>query len=194
MNEFIKYFISVVVLLVVWACGSTDETKAVKVQESTTKETRDSQSVKIDCILGTESFEQGSSWPREVFDPAEDVPGFIQYAANVSYGPDELSLLAYMREKDSSYLLLFVKVLDTVNKVKVIGTKKIPATGKNISFVTLCTSNCEFDYLPLGMYEEMTSGEIRTIKAWTIDKEKKVVYKLSPATVDCQDAHDTDYD
>lgn len=197
MNTFIKYSISVLMLFIVWACGSTDETKAVKAQKSTKKETSDMQSAKKDCILGTESFEQTSSWPREVFDPAEDVPGFIQYAADVSYGHDDLSLLAYMSAKDSSYLLLFVKILGKANKVKVIGAKKISATGKNISFVTSCKSSCEFDYLPLGMYEEMTGGKIRTIKAWTIDRKKKVVIKLNPKNVDCRDAYDareTEYD
>jgi hypothetical protein len=147
-----------------------------------------------DCILGGESFEPASIWPQAIFDPAEDLPGFVQYAADVSYASNEFGLMVYMRKKDSTYFLLFVEALDSINEVKVLGAKKIPAASKPITFKTFCSSMCTYEYLPLGMIEINSAGQVHTMNAWTVDKKKKMVYRLKPETVDCQEAYDTDYD
>ncbi|HWJ26161.1 MAG TPA: hypothetical protein VNS32_06440 [Flavisolibacter sp.] len=196
MRAFISYLISILTLYTVSSCDNSNVPGSAKNQDNTERVAKITvkQPKQTTCILGEETFDSLLVWPRKIFDPAEDIKGFVQLSASVFYSPNELALLAYQRKKDTSYIVLFVEVLDSINKVKVICAKRILTANKMISFKSLCNTKCQFDYQPMGMLEVSSEDKVHTLRAWTIDKNRKVVYRVNPEMVDCQEAYETNYD
>jgi len=146
-----------------------------------------------ECIASLEWFDTLTNWQNRMFDPSDELEGYIQYSAQISHGIGEYGLLTYLNKKDSTFIMIFARTAgDMVCEVK--GVKRLIVQDKDVLFETLCRTQCNFEDPATSMIKIDKNGNVKTIRSWIVDRTKGKVYKLKTSKVDCAEAYYTDYD
>ncbi len=140
-----------------------------------------------------QSDDNNSDLLNMVIDVADDLPGYIQCAANVQYCSDCLGLAVYRNVKDSSLVLVLLESVGGM-KTKIISMKQLENVPADHEFQSLCETNCDCEFSVIAQIIADSLNQTKTIRAWCPDRKTKSIVPVDAESVDCTDAYNTDYD
>ncbi|ALJ00702.1 hypothetical protein [Rufibacter tibetensis] len=141
------------------------------------------------CLVTSLELDTTTELQNQLYETEKLLPGYQMQTVHVLSGEGSLGYL--ILSKGEQFMLCLV---DGTEGYRIIGATPIPSLKKDEYFVDLCESSCKGDFLTFGVAKEKSDNAVRTLRAWRVNYEKRVIEQINPTAVDCNSSYFTDYD
>jgi hypothetical protein len=141
------------------------------------------------CLVTSLVFDTTTILQNLYYEPEKPLLDYDMETVHVSSGAGRVGYLILSRGEQ--YMLCLV---EGGEGYKIIGATPIPSLKEDENYVDMCESSCQGDFLTFGMVKEINDSAVRTLMAWRVNDDKKVIEQINPKAVDCNSSYFTDYD
>ena len=190
-----KNFIIIIAFLIAGCSTSASEEdyKSELVEKEATVQANKSMDlveVKLEsCLVTSLELDTTTELQNLYYEPEKPLLDYDMETVHLSSGDGRVGYL--ILSKGEQYMLCLV---DGSEGYKIIGATPIPSLKKEENYVDMCESSCQGDFLTFGVVKEISDSAVRTLMAWRVNDEKRVIEQINPTAVDCNDSYFTDYD
>ena len=190
-----KNFIIIIVFLIAGCSKSASEEnyKSEIVETEATvhaSESMDLADIKLEtCLVTSLEFDTMTVLQNLYYEPEKPLLDYDMETVHLSSGDGSVGYL--ILSKGEQYMLCLV---DGSEGYKIIGITPIPSLKEDESYVDMCESSCQDDFLTFGVVKGISDSAVRTLMAWRVNDKKRVIEQINPRAVDCNGSYFTDYD